>query len=1089
MPGRALSPVLVGRQEELSQLEDALLAANRGDGRFVLLGGEAGIGKTRLAHELERRARKLDGEVLWGSCSEAELPLPFLPFVEAIGNGLDEQSVAAVRAELGPMSAELGQLFPQLGDGASAAAGGDPAQAKVRLFESVVALLELWARSKTLLLVVDDLHWADGSTRELLEYAARRLASSRVMLLATYRSDELDRTHPLTRLVQTWRRGGLAEAVTVEPMGAGHVAEMIAAILGADEVSAELAVIVHERTEGNPFVLEEMLKEALDRGEIVRSATGWERRPLEEFQLPETVREAVLLRLGRLDPEHVEVLRAAAILGRSFDYGLLVEVAGTDEQSVLGALEAAVSQQLLHEDPGGRYTWRHALTQEAIADDTVLPKRLRTHSRAADVLQNRGEKALVVARHLLGAGRMEEAFGACVRAAAEAEGAAAFQEATALLERALPHVSGEHDRAQLLFRMGRLRWLNGEPGAAEQLLNDAIGSLERLDLTIDAAHARIYLSRCFWELDRPGAALETVEQARATLEEAGPSAELALAYQRIAGLHAFQLDYERCRVAAARAVEIAVQASADFERVWALSFVALGHFGSSHSFELFSQSYREAIEKGYTIVAGNIVHNEIWDRVHSLAGGLDEALERYENVPYHAWSSLGIEVAKSWAELALGSPRTALEYARKAIARHESLGNPKFAWRSHLALAEALLELGRAAEAAEELPPPSPGNELQDIVYDLPARVRIAVTLGRNEEAVELARAASRHDAVLQARETVAIAVEGLLAAGAPDEAQAVVNRARKVEVDIGQAGLDIAEGRILLATGRPTEARPLLERARATFEESRLRLWAWRAAGLEAEAAAETGDVEAARSLFTSAVADAHEAGALRIRDDVLAAAARVGVDVQTPQEEPDLEVSEPSILSAGERLVTSMFADVRGYTPLAASSAPEELVDRMTTLHRWAAAEVGKRQGIVDKFAGDAVMATFNATGARVDHAVLALDAALALRDKAALMDLPVGIGIAVGPAVVARSVDEANVAVLGPTTNLAARLQTAAAGGEILLSDEAFRRVTSWLEERGLTAEPEQLELKGFEGKQPAFRLGGPVAMSSATGAGLT
>jgi adenylate cyclase len=171
-------------------------------------------------------------------------------------------------------------------------------------------------------------------------------------------------------------------------------------------------------------------------------------------------------------------------------------------------------------------------------------------------------------------------------------------------------------------------------------------------------------------------------------------------------------------------------------------------------------------------------------------------------------------------------------------------------------------------------------------------------------------------------------------------------------------------------------------------------------------------------------------------------------------------------------------MFADVRGYTPLAASSAPEELADRMTTLHRWAAAEVGKRQGIVDKFAGDAVMATFNATGARIDHAVLALDAALALRDKAELMDLPVGIGIAVGPAVVTRSGDERNVAVLGPTTNLAARLQTAAGGGEILLSDEAFRRVTSWLDERGLTAEPDQLELKGFEGTQPAYRLPSPV-----------
>src|SRR5918996_730331 len=238
---RVLSPVLVGRQEELSQLEDALLSANRGDGRFVLLAGEAGIGKTRLATELTRRARKLGCDVLWGSCSEAELALPYLPFVEAVGNRLDEQDPDTVRAALGPTAAELAQLFPQLAEGPPSIPAGDPAQAKLRLFESVVSLLEFWARDRGLLLVLDDVHWADSSTRELLDYAARRLARSRVMLLATYRSDELDRRHPLTRTVQVWRRAGLAETVMVSPMEPSHVAEMIAAILNAEEVSHELA--------------------------------------------------------------------------------------------------------------------------------------------------------------------------------------------------------------------------------------------------------------------------------------------------------------------------------------------------------------------------------------------------------------------------------------------------------------------------------------------------------------------------------------------------------------------------------------------------------------------------------------------------------------------------------------------------------------------------------------------------------------------------------------------------------------------------------------------------------------------------------
>src|SRR5918996_5016535 len=318
---RVLSPVLVGRQEELSQLEDALLSANRGDGRFVLLAGEAGIGKTRLATELTRRARKLGCDVLWGSCSEAELALPYLPFVEAVGKHLAAQDPAAVRTDLGPAAGELAQLFPQLADGPPSTPAGDPGQAKLRLFESVVAPFGLGARDRGLLLVLDDVHWADSSTRELLDYAARRLVRSRMMLLATYRSDELDRTHPLTRTVQVWRRAGLAETVTVSPMTATNVAELIAAILNAEEVSAELASLFDARAEGNPFVLEEMLREALDRGEVFRTDAGWQRRPLDAFQMPETVREALLLRLGRLEAEHIEVLRAGAVLGRSFDYG------------------------------------------------------------------------------------------------------------------------------------------------------------------------------------------------------------------------------------------------------------------------------------------------------------------------------------------------------------------------------------------------------------------------------------------------------------------------------------------------------------------------------------------------------------------------------------------------------------------------------------------------------------------------------------------------------------------------------------------------------------------------------------------------
>ena len=239
-------------------------------------------------------------------------------------------------------------------------------------------------------------------------------------------------------------------------------------------------------------------------------------------------------------------------------------------------------------------------------------------------------------------------------------------------------------------------------------------------------------------------------------------------------------------------------------------------------------------------------------------------------------------------------------------------------------------------------------------------------------------------------------------------------------------------------------------------------------------QAFAHLGSREAERELG-AVIAEADAGGAILIRNSARAVAERLALPIPEVADAVSAPAArDADVVRAGERLVTSMFADVRGYTTIASATAPAELADRVETLHRWAAAEVGRHHGIVDKFAGDAVMATFNAGGTRLDHATEALEAALAVSGKAALLDLGVGIGIAVGPAVVGQTVDGGNLSVLGTTTNLAARLQTAAAAGEILLSEETHRRVEHWLAERGLEATPETLELKGFEGVTPAWRL---------------
>jgi len=171
---------------------------------------------------------------------------------------------------------------------------------------------------------------------------------------------------------------------------------------------------------------------------------------------------------------------------------------------------------------------------------------------------------------------------------------------------------------------------------------------------------------------------------------------------------------------------------------------------------------------------------------------------------------------------------------------------------------------------------------------------------------------------------------------------------------------------------------------------------------------------------------------------------------------------------------MVSVLFADVRGFTEMTGASAPAQLADRIASLQRWAAQEVARHSGIVDKFAGDAVMATFNVSGQTVDHALQAIRAAVAIIDKAALVDLHMGAGVAVGPAVVGRLAKSANVSVLGSVTNLAARLQAEAGAGQVVMSEEAHRRVGDWLEAGGYSAEMVTLRLKGFEQPVTAYRL---------------
>ena len=1068
---RVLCPRLVGREEQLFALEDALLAAHRGESRLVALGGEAGVGKTRLAGELAGGAQRLGWNVLWGGCSEAELPIPYLPVVEALGNYLSTQDVGEIGQSLGAARRELAQLFPQLGTNEPAAPVGDPGQAKLRLFEAIVALLERAARDQGLLLILEDIHWADSATRELLDHLCRRLGGMRALLLLTYRSDELDRRHPLAPVLQSWRRSGTAELISLTPLDRDQIAEVLSAILDGEPVEPEFRELMYDRSEGNPFVVEEMLREVIDCGGMERFTDGWQRRALEQLGIPDTVRDAILLRFARLDPAEAEVLQAGAVLGRTFAYPTLLATSGTSEAAVHRALEVGVAQQLLDELADGSYRWRHALTQEAVSTEMVLPRRQALHGRAADALIAAGAGPLMIAGHLLGAGRFQEAVPACLQAAAEAEASLAFADALALLERALPHVGDPLSRSQVLCRMGGLLWMNDNSVQAAEVLAEGIRGLEDLGDEREAARYRLVLGRCLWEESKPERAREEFDRARRILEQHPPSAALAMAYMRLAGLHQFAMD-PRTVESASTAVEVARAAGADFERIWAQSFLGLALFDAGDTAKaraMLDDCFSEAQRRGFSMIVHNIAYNDTWMRTHTMSANVAERLEMLASEPGPAVLTNMIGTARSWILRLRGELAGALAAIERQSALHTS---DKLRWRTQVERAEILLELGRLEEARSTLPAISERAELQDLVYDAAPQLRLRLATGRADEAAELAREIATHAGRLApCNDALAVAVEALVAVGLLDDAQAGVDAARAAGLDIGGAWLDEAQGRILLARGDAAEAAPILGTVARTAALRGFRLVEWRARTLAADALARIGRLREAEEELTHVAAAADGAGAALIADAARTVARRHGLAVAPSA--PAASVAEDVVL-AGERLVTSMFADVRGYTALTQATPPAEMAERITTLYRWAAAEVNRRHGVVNKFAGDAVMATFNATGTRIDHATEALEAALALSGKAALLELGVGIGISVGSAVVGPKTADENMLVLGSATNLAARLQTAAKAGEIVLSDEAHWRVATWLKEHGLEAMREALELKGFDGQQVAWRL---------------
>ncbi|MEU0335548.1 AAA family ATPase [Streptomyces sp. NPDC006193] len=374
---RSVSPVFVGRADELSVLDDALARAAAAEPQALLLGGEAGVGKTRLVEEFAAAAAGRQAVVAVGGCVEIGADgLPFAPFSTALRvlrDALPEEFAAAAAGQ----EAELARLLPDLGE---TAAGRHDGPGTARLFELTARLLERVAADRTVVLVLEDLHWSDASTRHLLAYLLRTLRAGRLLVLATYRSDDIHRRHPLRPLLAELDRLRTVRRIELARFTREEAGRQIAGILAAEPDPAQVDEI-YERSDGNAFFIEELAVAARQGG-----CPG----------LTDSLRDLLLVRVEALPENAQRVARVVAEGGSTVEYRLIAAVARLCEDDLIEALRAAVGANILTAArTGDAYRFRHSLVREAVADDLLPGERSRINRRYAEALE--ADPALVPA--------------------------------------------------------------------------------------------------------------------------------------------------------------------------------------------------------------------------------------------------------------------------------------------------------------------------------------------------------------------------------------------------------------------------------------------------------------------------------------------------------------------------------------------------------------------------------------------------------------------------------------------------------------------------------------------------------------------
>jgi class 3 adenylate cyclase len=568
--GRVAWGTFVGREREMEQLRERLADAFSGLGSVAMVVGDAGIGKTRLLQEFATYARLRGAQVLWGAAYEGEAKLPYGPFAEALRDYVFRTSVEILRQAVTEGSSVLAALAPELKAKLPDLPEPPPVAAEAeayRLFQEVTEFLKNASTSAPLLLVLEDLQWADKGSCSLLQHLARRLAGARLLVAISCREAELEPSHPLREALPHLRRESGFWELPLKGLRESEVRELIT-VLAEQEVPQALVLALHQETEGNPFFVQETLKHLMETEVLYQEQGRWTSKAttISDIGLPESVREVMERRLAGLSEECRRLLQVAAVLGRRFSLSLAQRVAELDEEVVLRAVEEALAAQVVREQRQERrtyYQFTSTLLREDLYGRLSAPRRERLHLRAAHALEEAHpdhleEYAAELAYHYREAGEgapAETAYRWTVKAAQQAMAAYAPAEAVPLYRSALE-------------------------------LADAVGvpQGEKAALLWDLATAQ-NRARDFAGM------IQSYEAAGRELGAAGDMAGAARAYSYLAGFLGWQGQLERGLRAAEKGLELVGPADRP-ERAVLLAY----HAATSLDLHRFDTAFKEVAE-------------------------------------------------------------------------------------------------------------------------------------------------------------------------------------------------------------------------------------------------------------------------------------------------------------------------------------------------------------------------------------------------------------------------------------------------------------------------------------------------------------